>query len=195
MITTQCSGGCSHCLFASPELKRLNLDSSKVIELAHKTSSGMVIISGGEPFQHPEISKILADFRDSGLMFRVATGGFVDLSAWLEILSLLFREKRLQGISVGTDVISSRVISGKWDEIWKHNIHLLSINNIPFSFTLTIDYAFNFERSAFFEWISQKKYSPTFIYLRYQSECLANKWMKMIKEVLPNVPILPEHLD
>jgi len=59
MLTTKCSSGCMHCPFSNPGLEKLFLAPATVQKIMSQSSEGLTILSGGEPFEHPEISEIL----------------------------------------------------------------------------------------------------------------------------------------
>jgi organic radical activating enzyme len=85
----------------------------------------LTVISGGEPFEHPQIFEILRRLSNQSNYFRIATGGFIDLTPWIDILkSLSYKKGTLQGISMGTDVLSTRVRHSRWVPTWRKNISL-----------------------------------------------------------------------
>lgn len=82
-ITNKCSLGCSHCMNDSiPYGSHMTEDIFiKALEIHNKyDSSRMLIISGGEPFEHPDIFKFLQKAKESKpLIIRVfSNGSFLD---------------------------------------------------------------------------------------------------------------------
>src|ERR1700722_13359268 len=59
LLTTKCSGGCSHCPFSNPTLEKLFLTPEIIRDILQRNSGKLTILSGGEPFEHPAIDKIL----------------------------------------------------------------------------------------------------------------------------------------
>jgi hypothetical protein len=96
-----------------------------------ETADALIVLSGGEPFEHPEIAEILMALNKQKKAFRIATGGFVNLNPWINNLKILSANGPLQGISMGTDVISSRVNHSNWVPVWKNNIKLFFEYQIP----------------------------------------------------------------
>lgn len=194
MLTTKCSAGCSHCPFSDPELDKLFLNRKTIKKILARSNNKLTIFSGGEPFEHPEISKILLDLRKQKIPFRIATGGFVDLAPWLENLKLLVHPfGTLQGISMGTDVLSSRVKHSNWAHTWKNNIHLLYSNNIPYSLTFTAGNDLDFSRLNLWRWPALFKSKPEFIYLRANS-IFMKEWNKKIQKTFKYIPIIEDDL-
>ncbi len=188
MTTTQCSGGCTHCPFSNPLLDKLFLPTESIVSLVNQ-SEKLAILSGGEPFEHPEILKILIELSTTIIPFRIATGGFIELDKWIDKLKELSQSNiAFKGISMGTDVLSNRVLHSNWVPVWQHNINSLIDAKIPFSLTLTIDSEFELNRFNLFSWTEIFKDMPEFIYLRYRGD--EDIWIKRIKDGFENAPIL-----
>ncbi len=194
-LTTLCTAGCSHCPYADSNLQKLFLSPSIVSQIANNSSQKLIILTGGEPMLHPKISEVLEGFSDSSIPFRVATGGFVDLRPWVHQFKDLKRKGILQGISVGTDVISQRVSSSKWVNIWKSNILLLQENKIPYSLTMTIDSEFKFTWFDVWSWKGFQCSNPDFIYLRYSDPNDRKFWIKKIEKRFECVPVVTDNLN
>lgn len=193
MLTTKCSGACKHCPFSKLDLEKLFLSRQKLQEMMSQASSRLTILSGGEPFEHREISEILADMGKQTHPFRIATGGFVDLSLWIdELVSLSVPRGPLEGISIGTDVISSRVDHSRWVPIWVDNIQLLSRSRVPYSLTLTIGNDLNFTWLNLWSWKEFFDSKPEFIYLRYSRGSILGEWMEKLKNTFGETPILQD---
>lgn len=133
--------------------------------------------------QHPQISAILEAFTIKKNPFRIATGGFIDLTPWIGLLERLNREGSLNGISMGTDVLTRRVDSPKWVPIWKNNIELLSQHNIPYSLTLTIEPALIFDHLDVWNWTNMFTHFPEFIYLIQVNKNDFTEWVEHSKNV------------
>lgn len=161
-----------------------------------KSQNKLIVLSGGEPFEHPEIDIILMNLKKQTTPFRIATGGFIDLSFWItQLKELCFPDGYLQGISIGTDVISPRITHSKWVPIWENNIHLLSKFKIPFSLTFSIDSEFDFTKLNLWNWIINFNSYPEFIYLRYSDKDLCNDWIKKIQSSFGRTPIIEDYTD
>lgn len=196
MLTTKCSAKCKHCPFSNPKLEHLFLDSEKVQNIVSQSVGKLTILSGGEPFEHAEISKILTGLSFQTNPFRIATGGFVDLTPWIEVLKVLSNSHGcLEGISMGTDVLSSRVDHSQWVPMWENNIRLFFQFKVPYSLTFTLDTDVDFFRFDLWKWSNFFQDTPKFIYLRYQQEALLNEWVKKIKGTFGNIPIIQDDLS
>ncbi len=193
MLTTKCSSGCRHCPFSNPNLEKLFLTRSAVQKIASQLPSVLTVLSGGEPFEHPEISDILRDLSKQTTPFRIATGGFVDLTPWINQLKLIASPRRpLKGISMGTDVLSSRVNHPNWVPIWKNNIRLLVEFQIPYSLTFSIGTDLVFIHLNLWKWADLLDNKPEFIFLRYSHPSLIQKWIKKINNHFKGVLIIQD---
>jgi len=137
MLTTKCSSGCTHCPFSNPDLEKLFLAPTMVQKIMSQSSDRLTVLSGGEPFEHPQISEILTNLSKQTTPFRIAIGGFVDLNPWINKLKHLNLLGSFLGISMRTDVLSSRVNHSDWVPIWKNNIQLFFEFQIPYSLTFS----------------------------------------------------------
>lgn len=191
-LTTMCSAGCSHCPYSNPKLAKLYLKQSSIIKIVNLTSEKLIMLTGGEPLQHPEIAEILKHFLNSLTPFRLATGGFIDFKPWINQLEFLYKRHILQGISIGTDVISQRVSSAKWVKIWISNIQLLQNHRIPYSLTMTIDPELEFKWLNIWKCKIFKSAKPSFIFLRYLNKQTKNLWVEKIAKTFDSIPIIED---
>lgn len=189
MITTKCSGGCEHCPFSNPLLEKLFLPPKAIVKILHQTIEKLAILSGGEPFEHPEIDEILTDLSEVTTPFRIATGGFIMLEPWVDKFKS-FRDTAFRGISIGTDVISNRINHSDWVPIWEHNVNLLIQEQIPFSLTFTISSEFQVSRFDIFSWSEIFKGMPEFIYLRHFDEASRDVWLEKIQTTFGKTPLI-----
>lgn len=195
MLTTKCSGGCSHCPFSNPDLEKLFLAPNIIETIINQSPGRLAILSGGEPFEHPMISDILTNLGKQTLPFRIATGGFIDLNPWIATLKHLSRIKGgLQGISLGTDVLSTRVTHSNWVPIWKNNIQLFFEFQIPYSLTFSIENDFDVTRLNLWDWADQFNGKPDFIYIRYSNDILLQKWMGPVIDSFKGIPIIYDNI-
>ncbi|MGA8164279.1 MAG: radical SAM protein [Waddliaceae bacterium] len=197
MITTQCSAGCQHCPYSNPQLKKLFLNVKTVKQLVDENSKGktLTVLSGGELFEHPKIKEILEELINSTGPFRIASGGFVDLSPWINQLRTLSDTKRsLQGISMGTDILSSRVNHSNWVPTWVNNIQLLSQSQISYSLTLSLPNDLVFSHFDIWRWMDYFDSKPAFIYILHHAEEHINELTKKIKSTFCKVPIIYDTL-
>ena len=61
-ITNRCNLSCSHCLFSCSPKDRIELSLERIIQLSNEAYSlgcNVFVLTGGEPFVHPEIEKII----------------------------------------------------------------------------------------------------------------------------------------
>lgn len=196
MLTTKCSAKCNHCPFSNPRIEHLFLDVERLQTILSQSEAKLTILSGGEPFEHTEISKILTTLSLQKIPFRIATGGFVDLTPWIDVLKLLSNSFNcLEGISMGTDVLSSRVNHSRWVPIWVNNIQLFFRFKISYSLTFTLETDVDFFRFDLWKWSNFFKDKPKFIYLRYPEEVLLKDWIKKINKTFGNIPIIKDKLS
>jgi hypothetical protein len=194
MLTTRCSAGCAHCPFSNPRLKQLWLSPEAIQKIVEQSSGSLTVLSGGEPFEHPQISTILKDLIKNNSVFRIATGGFVDVFPWInELKALLYPHGRLQGISMGTDVLSSRVNHSNWVHTWKKNLNLFFQYDIPFSLTLTIDEHLDFPWMPLREWPNFFEKTPQFIYLRHFG--VMTQWKNLLQTIFPDTLLIQDDLS
>lgn len=194
-LTTMCSAGCSHCPYSNSELPKLFLKTSSINHIANTTSSSLIILTGGEPLQHPELTNILINLSNNHTPFRLATGGFINLNPWIDLFHSLHEKRIFQGVSLGTDVISQRVSSSKWVKTWILNIQLLQMHNVPYSLTMTIDPHLDFKWFDLWQWKRFNKGKPEFIYLRYLDEKRKKLWIQKIIKTFDALPIIEDHLS
>ena len=142
IITSKCSGGCGPCPFGSGLLPQRFLPAEMIVERLCSSAAPLVVLTGGEPLEHPEFSEIvelLAARSTDGCLapFRIATGGHI---AFSEIdLKRLKNITSFTGISLGTDVLSE-VCSKRAEHslIWNQNVQLFNLLGFPYSLTLTL---------------------------------------------------------
>lgn len=77
-ITNRCTMGCSHCMIdaSSPNGEHMTLETfDKALKITRFLNSNVVLLSGGEPFEHPNIFTMIKKTQDSGFLAIVATNG------------------------------------------------------------------------------------------------------------------------
>lgn len=196
MMTTKCSGGCSHCPFSNSSLEKLFLPTERIIKILNQTTEKLAILSGGEPFEHPDISEILTHLSEIKTPFRIATGGFVDLDPWVnELIYLSNHNNAFKGISLGTDVLSNRINHSDWVPIWERNVHLLIQAQVSFSLTLTISPDFQLDQFDLFSWTETFKGMPEFIYLRHLNDEYHDIWIEKIHATFEKTPIIRDDIS
>lgn len=133
-ITNACSSRCTHCPYS---LEKNTISRESVLAQIEKNPRPVIVVSGGEPFEHP----ILHDFLNAienkkSSVFRIATGGHVDLS---ESLLKIQKYNFLSGISFGTDqFFEARQKNEVFKKVWEKNLEELSDKKIPYSMTVTL---------------------------------------------------------
>lgn len=158
-------------------------------------SGSLTILSGGEPFEHPEIAEILDTLGCQANPFRIATGGFIDLSPWIDQLCSLSRLRGpLEGISMGTDILSSRVDHSKWVSTWINNLQLFAKFQIPYSLTITLGSSLAFTRLDLGKWKALFEDKPQFIYLRHSREDFLDEWILNIRDVFGDIDIIQDEI-
>jgi MoaA/NifB/PqqE/SkfB family radical SAM enzyme len=141
MITTRCAGQCRPCPFAGGKLTQRFLGTQDVVAAVQSSLARLVVITGGEPLEHPHFHDIVRALqrtpRQSGsASFRVATGGHIPLQTFIEDLKEC---DRFVGFSIGTDVISKAcTMRASHTKIWKENITALNSVGLAYSLTLTL---------------------------------------------------------
>jgi len=141
LITTRCSGGCAPCPFASGRLPQKYMTCADVLNHLKASTAPLVVITGGEPFEHPHVEEIITELAQVSTPFRIATGGHIALS---DSIARLHRSKGFQGISLGTDVLSDLSEHCREHTLtWKRNIRILEKNKIRYSLSLTLNPDFN----------------------------------------------------
>lgn len=119
----------------------------------------------------------------------------MDLAPWINKLKLLSRPTgTLQGISMGTDVLSSRVNHSKWVPIWKNNIRLLFESQIPYSLTFSIGTDLELTQLDLWKWRDLFDSKPEFIYLRYSENDLLQGWIQKIQSSFEAIPIIQDNI-
>lgn len=189
MLTTKCSAKCSHCSFSNPNLKQLFLSIEQINKILERSASELIVISGGEPFEHPAIETILERLCEEKKPFRIATGGHINFDPWKDkLLKLLEKSKGFKGISIGTDVLTTRVNQPHWIPNWKNNLAFLCQYQIPFSITLTLGTDLTFSWFDLSNWNNFFQRLPEFFYIRYSDENLLAEFKKNQMECFKNVP-------
>lgn len=168
---------------------------SEITEILNQETHHIVILSGGEPFEHPQISEILDQLLAHQIFFRIATGGFLNLNKWVEKLSFFRKLGLLDGISLGSDVLTSRVKNSKHSEIWKQNIDLFTKYQIPYSITITLDHSLDFKYFDIFNKSSPFIDLLQFVYLRHPRDFILNKWVEMIRDAFGPIPLITDSYD
>ena len=113
-------------------MKQRHLSAADIGRICDNSPGDLVVVSGGEPFEHPDLGSILAVFDIRQHAFRIATGGHIDLSPWMQRLQGC---SSLDGVSVGTDVILETHAANRRQ--WHSNILRLRDAAIPVSMTFT----------------------------------------------------------
>lgn len=123
------------------------LPAEQIVERLRSSDAPLVVLTGGEPFEHPEFDRLVELIecemaRKSLAPFRIATGGHIAFSG-----SLLERLKRIPsftGVSLGTDVLTEACPTrAEYSLTWNQNVQLLNRLGVPYSLTLTLHEALN----------------------------------------------------
>lgn len=133
-VSNACSSRCAHCPYS---LEKNTISKQSVLSQIEKNSSSITIVSGGEPFEHPFLHEFLTVLeKKKTSIFRIATGGHVDLSSTLQEMQ---KYKFLSGISFGTDqFFEARQKNQILKTIWEKNLKILDDSQFPYSMTVTL---------------------------------------------------------
>lgn len=195
MITSRCSAGCLPCPFGNGSLEQRYLDVDRVVAKIRATNSSLIVISGGEPLEHPQFMQLAERLHQGaalGKPFRIATGGHQPLAPYLDLISAT---EGFRGFSLGTDVLSS-ICPGpqKHAAVWQENVKLLNERKLPYSITLTVHADMINPESVLRE--AQKLGArPEFTYLRILSQ--RDKLVglcRMIRTLWPKTPLIFDDL-
>lgn len=190
MMTTRCSAGCTHCPFGNPSMQRLSLSRERVMKILTESSAPLVVLSGGEPFEHPEIGEILRDLCNVSTPYRLATGNFLDLRRWSQALvELTQTSPGFQGLSLGTDVLTARCADPVLAEIWSRNLMLFNSFEIPYSITITVGPEIS---RMLPKVLKMSGCRPQFFYLRHQNQNELAAWRAALEEFFPGVGVIED---
>ncbi len=190
MLTTKCKATCRHCPFHSMGIgdHLLSLDEAKSILTSFREK--MLVISGREPFEYPFLHDLLRIPISQDRSIRIATGGYVDIEPWIGSLK---SHPNFEGISLGTDVLSSRCSRIEHFQTWRQNLETLNKHGIPYSLTFTLGEDLE-PVSQLIEKFIDLYPRPQFIYLRAKGEDMAEKMKDQFYLYFPNVPIIFDQL-
>lgn len=141
LITSRCSAGCLPCPFSQRTVPQRYLPAVDVVQRIRNSTAQLVVVTGGEPLEHPRFSEILERVREgnaeaSESQFRIATGGHIPLTE--EWIVSLMQTPAFAGISLGTDVLSALCPERDTHrEVWKRNVALLNALEANYSLTIT----------------------------------------------------------
>jgi hypothetical protein len=131
-INDGCSATCQHCPYA----KRIASHQTIPTLIAEMEGFDYLVVTGGEPLEHPELTSILNLIDQKEKFFRLATGGHRNL---INLIPLLQRLTFCAGVSLGTDIlIPERNSHTNLAEVWQCNVDYLKVNAISFSFSITL---------------------------------------------------------
>jgi len=192
-ISDYCSAGCIHCPSGGSnqtikfECQKTNL-SSFINQLS---DNDIALITGGEPLEASDLFHVCEIFNNNGIYFRIATGGFIDLSKFNNIL----RSDMFAALSMGTDIlIRSRNQNSNYNFIWDKNAKYLVQNNISHSVTIYYDGDNNIIDELKDHLVLLK---PKFIMILIDEQFIykiARKiFEKKLIKILGNLPILYSH--
>jgi len=81
-ITNKCTMGCSHCMIdaSSPDGEHMKMDVFKrALKFARASGSLGLLLSGGEPFEHPQLEEMVSLAKKNVTVVIVATNGLFTL--------------------------------------------------------------------------------------------------------------------
>ena len=83
-VTNKCTMGCSHCMIdgSSPDGEHMTTEIfDKALQLSYLIGARAIILSGGEPFDHPDIFELIAKTQGRGFVTMVASNGLFALDS------------------------------------------------------------------------------------------------------------------
>jgi MoaA/NifB/PqqE/SkfB family radical SAM enzyme len=195
MITSRCSAGCLPCPFANGTVEQRFLSVHRTLEKIRCSEAPLVVISGGEPFEHPHFAQLvhsLAKGHARGKPFRIATGGHRPMAEYLPQLKAI---EGFQGISLGTDVLSRICSNTKaYAHVWHENVRRLNEMQVPYSLTLTLHAAMTDAREVL-KIAHRCGAQPEFVYLRVVSKNIsAHECCTAVKALWPSVVVIFDEL-
>lgn len=113
-VTKTCNQNCMHCSNGGGRKNGfLNLN---LLDEILKINPGYVILTGGEPFLHPEFYEIVHKVKDSHAFLRICTNGtLIDVQKHKKLLSLLDKDDIVQISLDASDKIAYSKMRGKDD--------------------------------------------------------------------------------
>lgn len=79
-VTNRCYGGCSHCMIdaSGPEGDHMSEETfEKTLDFLNRTKTLAVLLSGGEPFEHPNIFDMIDQLERRSHVFVASNGHFI----------------------------------------------------------------------------------------------------------------------
>lgn len=183
IVNENCRAGCIHCPYGRNEpqpLKSLEI----LIQQVASSPARLILLSGGEPLEYPFLVDL---FRQIYTPFRIATGGHVEVAAFLPYLQ---QHRFFTGFSVGTDVmISCRNNNQTLKDQWLKNLRTLVEYRVSYSLTITVGRDIDLE--ALIALLYHHQVIPQFFMLSsIQGEVFAdeewNAFVRCIQTVYPN---------
>lgn len=132
-VYSGCSAGCLHCPYSKESLGNA-MKKEELVKTIECIESPFILLTGGEPLEHPKIVSLLAEMSSMGKLFRIATGGHIPLFPFLNLLN----NKFFCGFSIGTDILIKQRNRGNLRVNWLKNILLIKERKIHFSITITL---------------------------------------------------------
>ncbi len=140
-ITNRCNLSCSHCLFASSPKERNELGGDDILRIARdavRIGCRVFVLTGGEPFVHPEINRIingLLDPNDNHLV--ILTNGMnlpdaIDLE-WVDS-GRFHLQISIDGIGPNHDRIRGK---GAFQRL-SRNLQWIKGHNIPYTLSMCV---------------------------------------------------------
>lgn len=140
-ITNRCDLACSHCLFASSPRENGELPARNILQMAgqaHAQGLRLVALTGGEPFVHPDIDRILAGLLDlEDMHVAILTNG---MSLEKHLKNFTGNRKRLH-LQISVDGLRENHEGirgpGSFTRL-KENLSSLEAKRIPFTLSMCV---------------------------------------------------------
>lgn len=143
-ITNKCNFNCNYCYFFNTQeriksgfiqIKHVKLIIEKIASL---NPNCRIIVSGGEPFLHKDILKILQIIEDSGLNFSILTNGSLINNENAHMLSTFQNLKNIQISLDGITESTHRITRGETFNQVMEGIKSIVKFKVPFSIAPTL---------------------------------------------------------
>jgi len=196
MLTTKCSAGCLHCPFSQTDLPAMHLSPAQLRGYFRASQANLIVISGGETFEHPEIGDLLSELALQAKPFRIATGGHINLLPWAGLIAkLACGNCGFQGVSLGTDALTPRCPNPNLARVWRQNLAWLNEAELPYSITITLGEDLTMgARSAIDQEMMRAR--PEFLYIRQPGNLEGDvaKWAENLPKYIGTEAIF-DHFD
>lgn len=140
-LTNQCNLSCSHCLFSSSPRPSDHLTAQQVLSIAQDASElgcSLFVLTGGEPFVHPQISDVIHGLLHIKESHVVILSNGIDLPDFLFSPSFDTRRVHLQISIDGMKERHDHIRGRRSFEAMNDNLDRLRKHEIPFTLSMCV---------------------------------------------------------